>query len=795
MKVFSWLIAILIALASAAFAQPDMNRTICSFENQSDFTQFQVRKSTPPTQFYITSEHASNGSHAAQIIFPKWQIAAEENPSVIFESEKGMPRDWSIYNFAALDIYNPSSEHMVDITLSVNDTTGHKMSQHFYIPPTEMRTLHLSLDALPKDFDKTNVKELHISTSRPPEDISIIVDNIKLECDIEPRLMTAGTTLRLCKHKIDPGFPELKPTIANLEHKYRILSQRAASANSAEARGKLRSDISAFETDILRAQRAVDELQMRQAFDKISPSIPYACGFTSSMEKVFPKDVPFNTNVTRTAEVSLAGNETESVQLLILADKQKLKYTQVNVSNIRSVDGKETGNLPTVQISPVGFVKTEKPPYPVRYIGWYPDPILDFLTSFDIKKGDTQPVWIRVQTPTGTSAGDYIADVTVKPANANPVQLSLKIHVWEFDLPKENHLRNAMSLYDNYLPNAYGQVSDEMRAKYQDFVLSYRINPDNIYRATPPAIQDIERWSNEGLNAFNILHVSKIKDMKKGESYPQTRKKEIMSDLDQFVPELKKKGLYDKAYVYGFDEVNADSFAAMQDIFTTIKAKYPDLPLMTTAYDASYGDVSRLDCVDIWVPLTPRYDLERAQAARARGKQVWWYICISPKEPFANWLIEDDAIEARSLMGLQTVKYQPDGFLYYAMSRWPLTKKPITNGPYTDWPPASYMDCNGDGSVICAGPTGPLATIRLENIRDGIEDYEYFYLLQQEMTKLKGRTDAPARKALEQAEKAMQIGNDLVKDLTSFSKSPEAIYAKRNQVAKAIIAARRVAQP
>ena len=30
---------------------------------------------------------------------------------------------------------------------------------------------------------------------------------------------------------------------------------------------------------------------------------------------------------------------------------------------------------------------------------------------------------------------------------------------------------------------------------------------------------------------------------------------------------------------------------------------------------------------------------------------------------------------------------------------------------------------------MCAGPDGPLSTIRLESIRDGIEDYEYYLLL------------------------------------------------------------------
>jgi hypothetical protein len=143
-------------------------------------------------------------------------------------------------------------------------------------------------------------------------------------------------------------------------------------------------------------------------------------------------------------------------------------------------------------------------------------------------------------------------------------------------------------------------------------------------------------------------------------------------------------------------------------------------------------------------------------------------------------------------MGLQTAKYRPDGFLYYAINRWPLSKRPITDGPYTDWEPASFYDNNGDGSFLCAGPDGPLATIRMENMRDGIEDNEYFHLLRLEIERLKAARGQEAYRALRQAEKAVRIGDNLVKNLQSFSKDPQAVYAKRRQVAEAILAARKV---
>ncbi len=539
---------------------------------------------------------------------------------------------------------------------------------------------------------------------------------------------------------------------------------------------------------------------MRREFAGIDRKAPYAVGFATGMEKVFPQDRPFTARVSREATLSLAGNESESLQVLVLADKQEIKDVRVTVGDLTRKDGLSTLPASAVTVAPVGFIQTRRPNYKVDYVGWHPDPLLDFLPAVTVKAGEMQPVWLRVAAPDNTPPGDYKGTITVQPANAPPVTLSLTVTVWGFNLPRETHLRTAVSFRDPYLAQVHGGLSETMRQRYARFLLQNRINPDDIYRPAPPKLSDLLLWNKQGMNAFNLLYVVRPKDLKPNAPYPPEKKAAILAQLDAIIPQLKAKGLYEKAYVYGFDEVHADSFNAMRDVFGAIKAKYPDLLILTTAYDNTYGERSQMpvSVVDGWVPLTPEYRPERVARARGAGKEVWWYTCIVPQAPYANWFVEDEAVEARSLMGLQTAKYKPDGFLYYAVNRWPHSKKPITGGPYTDWVAESADNANGDGSFICAGPEGPLSTIRLENIRDGLEDNEYFWLLEQEITRLKRKLKASPGQgaevaaALTQAESALIIGADLVADLRTFSKSPDAIYKKRKQVAEAILAARRV---
>lgn len=193
---------------------------------------------------------------------------------------------------------------------------------------------------------------------------------------------------------------------------------------------------------------------------------------------------------------------------------------------------------------------------------------------------------------------------------------------------------------------------------------------------------------------------------------------------------------------------------------------------ISSAYDPTYGAASGVTAVDAWCPRTSDYDLRRVAAARARGKQVWWYICIGPAHPYANWFIEYPALETRLLMGAMVAKYRPDGFLYYAANMW--SSKPITAGPYTEWDPA-YQSNNGDGQIFSEGPSGLMPTIRVENFRDGMEDYEYYRLLE--------RLGGPA-----------SVPPELVESLTRFTDDPSVLYHARTRLAEQIISASQLHQ-
>jgi len=786
--------------ACPAIAAEQKTLVISDFSKQADRARWTLRGNVQEIQ-------GTPGGY----VYRAHKPGQDEWPALVLRLRDGIPNNWGDYDTAELRVDNRSGK-TVNLAFHLNTPEAENVSWPVKLKPG-VANYRIPLYKLER-VRVSRLGELHLFITRPPFDTTLIFERISVVEDLGPRLNRATLQLSaLQKASVAEGFPDV---LMPWESECESLSSELAGARSEQEQEALRARVVAFEQQVVQnAPRALSEARMRRAWKALDSESPYALGWATSMEKVFPYDLPFHATVSRTGDISAAGNENEAVQLLILADGAGLKDVRVEVGELKGRDGKV---LPpsAVKVAPMGYAKTKTPPNRVDYVGWYPEPILDFLKSFDVRAGVLQSAWISVRPPSGTPAGVYTGEVSVRPSNAPARTLTLRVKVWGFDLTKETHLRTALSYREDTVRQVYGELTEEMNRKYQRFLLEYRLNPDNIYNlplerqgSTPsaaqplptdrnvyleaaPPIEKLKRWNEWGMNAFNIFYIRKPQDLKPNAPYPDEDKRQILEALEKLVPIYKQMGIFEKAYVYGFDEVSQDTRNAMFDIFSAIKQKFPDLQLLTTAYDPTYGEAFNLPMVDGWCPLTARYNPERAAKARAQGKEIWWYICVVPKPPHANIFMESQAVEARVLMGLQTAKFKPDGFLYYADNRWPLAKQPITFGPFTDWPTWTFWEYNGDGSFLCPGPDGPLATIRLENMRDGIEDNEYLWLLGQEIERLKKLKSPASAHALKKAEKALAISDDLTKSTAEYTRDPVLVYAKREEVAKAIVEARKV---
>jgi hypothetical protein len=467
----------------------------------------------------------------------------------------------------------------------------------------------------------------------------------------------------------------------------------------------------------------------------------YRVWWRDSMRKVYPTEFP-PAEQAGEAAVALARNESEGFQLAITtANRTRLEKVQVSAGEFRTPQG---DLLPrgAIETSLVGYIFVDAPsahPQSPHEPNWCPEVLLP-ARPFDVPGGRTQTVWVNVHAGENVRAGVYRGRLTVRPAGAAATELPVSVRVYGFALPRTPRMKTAFAIMDGYTRAAYGTITPELRRKCLDLMLSHRLNPDDISRTDPPAIDDLRYAREHGMNTFNVLNlVPKPKRPGLWVCYTEMKDygpgftEELAQRLDGYVAELRRQGLSRMAYFYGFDERREEYDELIKSICKFLKTRYPEVQTFTTAgymYEKRrHTPADYQDYMDWYCPLTPRYDRELSARLRQQGKQVWWYVCCGPHWPYANFASLDyPSIEGR-LLGWMTYGWEADGLLYWHVNLW--HPNGIIRGadPYLEWNPVYIAGMTGDGCLMYPTPSGPVSSIRLENIRDGIEDYDYLALL------------------------------------------------------------------
>lgn len=532
----------------------------------------------------------------------------------------------------------------------------------------------------------------------------------------------------------------------------------------------------------------------RACADAGQPAQEVLVGLASSMEKILPREAPFELQPAREIEVSLARNEKESFQIAVLPVERALKQVAVSVSDLKSAAGAVFSHN-QVQCDLVGYVETKaRPPYGTSHIGWWPDPILNFLGPVEVAAGDLQSFWIRVRAPKDQAPGTYRGALTVSAEGVGPLSFPLTVRVRAFAVPTHSPLPVAITFGPHDYPADEKQPPEgewrnapdypvnawkKHKLAWAEMLADYYINYDSLYRHGPPDFEVVKHLHDRGqLVAFNLGNFD-------GLSRDPAAAGRAFEGLRTAYDQAARLGVLDHAYIYGFDECKPEMFPQLEEAAQKLRREFPGALLLTTSYDDSYGMDTVVKTMDAWCPLTPKFNPVQAATARAAGRSVWWYICCGPHHPHANMFIEYPAIEGRLLMGAMTAKQRPDGFLYYQISIWN-SRKPITTGPFTDWDPRSWTTYHGDGSWTCVGPDGaPLPTIRLENFRDGLEDYAYAVILEALIRRRENQATtftATEQAWLDEAKRALPVPGALVKTMTEYSRDPAQLYAWRNRL-------------
>ena len=554
-----------------------------------------------------------------------------------------------------------------------------------------------------------------------------------------------------------------------------------------------------------------------------------------AVAKVFKEDsLPRDVGPLR---ISAARNEQEPLQLAIRSGRA-ISGVRVDVDPPVGPGGAKLSDL---EVNVVGYVPIDYPTnyyqckapawhrkipnQPIACDGWaglWPDPLVPKRT-FDLAANATQPVWVTVNVPKDAKAGDYIGKVRLTTGERPIVEQKFTVHVWDFALSDENHVSARYVPDPGFNAKWWGRDWKEVRPELTSFLAKRRLCADTVgpsptfkYKAGKVSV-DFTEFDKAAEHCFGELKMPYAwmpycfyvfgwglpPDATFGEQPYSGKppfdpaklrpeyKQAYQACLRAFWDHVRAKGWQKKFVLYVSDEpffTQPLIHQQMKVICQMIHEVDPQIPIYSSSWNYVPGWE---DALDIWgighYGIVP---VEQIAKLKAAGKRIWWttdgQMCTDT--PYC-------AVER--LLPHYCFKYGVEAYEFWSCS-W-TTYDPNRFGWHTyifqsDQPGVSYYVRypNGDGFLIYPGNpigfSGPITTIRLEQAREGVEDYEYLYLLRELAAKAKaaGRDTATADKALARADALVTIPNAGGRYSSKILLDPNEVYRVKEQVAAAI---------
>ena len=399
--------------------------------------------------------------------------------------------------------------------------------------------------------------------------------------------------------------------------------------------------------------------------------------------------------------------------------------------------------------------------------GMVPDaiPPLSAYGAFDLPAGKSQAFLIKLKTSENTPTGWYSADLTVHNSNGEEVKkATVFAYVWDFALSEETACATSINLDQSYLVRAHRgetELSDtELYKVYYDYMLENRISaytlPYPLNREEAVAYMDNPRvtsfqypinntsimrrlftttFNEEGGEArFNkAYYFSNIVDAAEPEDLEALKAHydQIANTVSSYTPDYAQIPFwFISTYINDIDYTTGEGETIDQIEY------YSDFVNLWCSKTFAYTDKEELSVPGAKVLQPEKWDSvygtfkERMAEKQQNGQKVWWFISWDVEAPYINYYMQTDGTAQRILFW-QQFDNNVEGFLYNFANFWlGDTADPYENNVSN----AAYPDAHGESILLYPGTKygidGPVGSLRMEAMRDGIEDYQMLTMLE-----------------------------------------------------------------
>ena len=449
----------------------------------------------------------------------------------------------------------------------------------------------------------------------------------------------------------------------------------------------------------------------------------------------------------------------------------------------------------------------------------------------DVASDGVQSFFVTIYAKEGLLPGDYLGTIMVQAKNSHSIKLAVTVSVWDFTLPVETHCHTGMfNIADHSICSHFnvklfskeheqvmldifqyfalrriqpgdptpvswrsrsflwmGELNPELKKHWKYQSIANRVDPAYKIRRpdSPEELAYWEKWGRWwrerglpiGRLGANVLQLNTVRN----------HRQYAAAFLKAHWQVVESNGWQNYTYVRYPDEIDEPGKNGPETVKeggALVKEYAPGL-LRQSVQTARTPQMHYLDYVDLWFLYAASYDRERElydRLKREDNNQVFWFGMhnhIAPTNP---------AIAPRIFFTI----LRKHGFTGAGLwtSTWNYGKPSLVDGVFHV---ASSNLSNARSTLIWPAEKGVLFSRRMELIRDGLEDYEYHWLLEQLISEASGRkTKSPElEKALKQARRAYTIPDLLVEDVLKYSKNPQDLISYRAGLAEAVIGLRK----
>jgi hypothetical protein len=389
-----------------------------------------------------------------------------------------------------------------------------------------------------------------------------------------------------------------------------------------------------------------------------------------------------------------------------------------------------------------------------------PDALMPWDGSPHATEHPDQPLWLQVTVPYGTAPGTYDGSlVVVADGTRTPVPISVTVSA--VTLPRQNQVSGSLLTAFNFSPQSYankaaglyGVAPDSTLPGLFSFLASYRLSPNSWGYGNPKKASGYSsdrRWwldkSREMVAA--AAQPSQFASMWIPISSNRWAPSTYVGGRSPYKPQTwcsylrsvhgfwQSHGWLDSyPYLWGMDEPGLPGFRVVRRQAAVTHSCFAGSHVIVTGKPTAQNRFlwnGGKDDVDAWVVLASRYygqytnpsqsrrgithanqELRLINAARRHHKQIWTYTYDAASHSTPGFTATEPASDPRvfvdwaALEGITGLLYG-QGTTTYAKGN-PLVSNDKEQGSFV---------------LLYPGRNGPIASARLEVLREGIEDWE-----------------------------------------------------------------------